>query len=139
MDEDDKHASGNNVSPDKLYSNENIRKLIQMLENTKEGEPNAEMALLGTSMSLVGLRQELSFILRIDDPAFSGKLISNYESRSAIHLVDINHLEEYGFWVRSEKENDLENLNCTSAGLFELARDHSIYKDALKRSMAGQS
>lgn len=139
MDEDDKHASGNNASPDKLYSNENIRKLIQMLENTKEGEPNAEMALLGTSMSLVGLRQELSFILRIDDPAFSGKLISNYESRSAIHLVDINHLEEYGFWVRSEKENDLENLNCTSAGLFELARDHSIYKDALKRSTAGQS
>lgn len=134
MDEDDKHASGNNVSPDKIYSNDNIRRLIQMLENTKEGEPNAEMALLGTSMNLVGLRQELSFILRIDDPTFSGKLISNYESRSAIHLVDIRHLEEYGFWVRSKKENDLENLNCTSAGLFELARENHIYKEALGKT-----
>ncbi|MCR4740756.1 MAG: hypothetical protein K5886_10925 [Lachnospiraceae bacterium] len=154
QDEDDKHATGNNVSPDRLYSNEQIKKLVEMLENTEADRPNAEMALLGTTMNLVGLRQELSFILRVDDPSFSGKLIANYESRTAVQLVDICHMEEYGFWVRPKEEqtegqkgkkgrrkkgknkeqgeNDLENLNCTSAGLFELARESSIYKEALE-------
>lgn len=120
--EDDKAISGNTVSPDRIYSNNHIKKLIHMLE-----DGTAQMQLMGTSMNLVGLRQELSFILKIDDYDFANELIGNYESKSAVHLVDIKNLESEDFWT----DDDLKNLNCTSAGLFELARNSKIYRDCL--------
>ena len=125
QDEDDKKATGNNISPDRIYSNEHIKKLMKMLGNTDK--PNAQMQLLGTSMNLVGLRQELSFILKVDDSDFASMLIGNNECKSAIHLVDIISLEDSSFW----NNDDLKNLNCTSAGLFELARESEIYKSCL--------
>ncbi|WP_458458147.1 hypothetical protein [Pseudobutyrivibrio sp.] len=91
------------------------------------------MQLLGTTMSLVGLRHEFSFIVKIDDPDFAGMLVGNYESKTAVHLVDIKMMEKYKFWnhVANEGRNDLRILNCTSAGLFELARESEIYQKAL--------
>lgn len=135
IDEDDKKLTANNVSPDKIYHNEHIKKLIESLNHNSE-EKRANMELMGTTMSLAGLRQELSFILRIDDADFSTEFVSNYESSSAIHMVRINDLEQKSFWYRNninEKKviNDLAFLNCTSAGLFELARKSSLYRDAL--------
>lgn len=130
QDEDDKKATGNNVSPDRIYSNEHIRDLMRMLENSQK----AQMQLLGTSMSLVGLRQELSFILRVDDPLFASMLIGNYESKSAVHLIDIRTLEDSDFWT----DDDFEKLNCTSAGLFELARESEIYKKCLSEAMKSE-
>lgn len=124
LDEDDRSTSDNNVSPDKLYSNKHISDLINMLET---GDGRARMQLMGTSMSLVGLRQELSFLLRVDDPKFSLNFIGNYESRAAIHMIDVKVLEDAEFWMN----DDLAKLNCTSAGLFELARENEIYKAAL--------
>ncbi len=126
QDEDDKKASGNNVSPDRIYHNTYIKKLLEML---KYGE--AEMQLLGTSMNLVSLRHEFSFILKIEDVDFAEMLIGNYESETAVHLVDIRNLEQYKFWNHSGEYNELEILNCTSAGLFELARESEIYQRAL--------
>ena len=135
IDEDAKNLTANNVSPDKIYHNEHIKKLIESLNHNSE-EKRANMELMGTTMSLAGLRQELSFILRIDDADFSTEFVSNYESSSAIHMVRINNLEQKSFWYRNninEKKviNDLAFLNCTSAGLFELARKSSLYRDAL--------
>ena len=124
QDEDDKKVSGKNVSPEKIYSNKHIHKLVEMLS---ADPPTAQMQLLGTSMSLVGLRQELSFIIRIDDNDFAADLISNHESKTAINMIDLRNLENHDFWI----DNDLEKLNCTSAGLFELARESAIYKNCL--------
>jgi hypothetical protein len=138
QDEDDKLTSGNNISPERIYHNTCIKQLLQMLN---ENNPPARMSLLGTTMSLVSLRHELSFILCVDNPDFAAKLIGNYESKTAIHLVDIHNLERFNYWHRSEKAgkkcegqkntnlDDLQNLNCTSAGLFELAKESDIYKE----------
>lgn len=132
QDEDDKKASGNNISPDRIYSNSHIKELVNMLTNSKNQK--ASMQLLGSCMSLVGLRHELSFILKVDEPDFASMLIGNYESKSAIHLVDIGKLEDGSFWVDKQKErNDLQNLNCTSASLFELARNSQLYKSCLAK------
>ena len=133
IDEDEKKMTGNNVSPDRIYHNEHIQKLLAMLQGDTENR-QAYMELMGTTMSLVGLRQEFSFILRVDDASFSKELVANYESGSAIHLVGIENLEKQSFWERNkekDKVNDLIVLNCTSAGLFELARKNNLYKEAL--------
>jgi hypothetical protein len=107
-----------------------------MLTGDKKNR-QAYMELLGLSMSLMGLRHEFCFILRVDDIDFSKELFSNYESSSAIHLVRIDNLEKASFWYRNRSPNnyipnDFEILHCTSAGLFELAQKSSLYKDALK-------
>ena len=127
IDEDDKNISANNVSPDKIYNNKHIIKLVKYLRN-EDNDYHAYMQLMGTSMNLVGLRQELSFILKIDDPDFSLEFIGNYESKSAIHMIDVNVMEKDLFW----DEKDLQLLNCTSAGLYELARQNELYKTCLK-------
>ena len=126
IDEDSPKFSSNVISPDRIYYNLYIRELLCMLENKI-----AHLVFLGTSMNLVGLRQELCFLLRIDDASFASQLTSNYESKSAIHLVDIRNLERGDFWCRSEADDDLKMLNCTSAGLFELARNSRLYQEAL--------
>lgn len=126
MGEDSVNFSSNAVSPDKVYFNEHIEELLKLIENKM-----AHLVFLGTSMNLVGLRQELSFLLRIDDFKFASRLTSNYESKSAIHLIDIHNLEKEGFWYRDENDDDLKLLNCTSAGLFELARKSTLYQEAL--------
>lgn len=120
QDEDDERATGNTVSPDRLYSNANIARLLEYIEND-----TAQLKLLGTTMSLVSLRQELCFMLVVHDPKFAAQLISNYESKSAPHLMDIMHLEDERFWA----DGDLDVLNCTSAGLFECVRETEEYRD----------
>lgn len=72
----------------------------------------------------------LCFVLKIDDVSFANQLTSNYESKAAIHLVDIRELEKESFWKHKDS-NDLELLNCTSAGLLELARESRLYKAAM--------
>ncbi|MBE6349817.1 MAG: hypothetical protein E7062_03570 [Spirochaetaceae bacterium] len=136
IDEDDKKLTSTNVSSDTIYRNKYIKKLVAMLTNNAE-KKQAYMELLGTSMSLVGLRHEFCFILRIDDVDFARELIANYESSSAIHLVGIDNLEAASFWYRNKTPqenilNDLELLHCTSASLFELARKSNLYKEALR-------
>lgn len=130
IDEDNGSFSSNSASPDRIYFNPYIEKLLCML-NKKKGKRLARLEFMGTSMNLVGLRQELSFILRIDDASFASYLLGNYESRSAVHLVDIRELERGDFWVRDMENDDLKILNCTSAGLFELARKSELYQEAL--------
>lgn len=88
LDEDDKYVTDYNASPERIYFNSNISDVINRLQN----DSGTKMQLLGTTMSLVGLRHELSFVLKIDDPAFASKMTGNYESKAAIHMVDIENL-----------------------------------------------
>lgn len=126
IDEDDERISGNNVTPDKIYHNQHIKTLIDMIVNQNE----AKLELVEIVESLVSLRQELCFVLKVDDEDFADYLASNYESKTAIHLVDIRNLEKESFWVEGQRD-DLAILNCTSAGLFEQARNSHIYKEDL--------
>ena len=48
QDEDDKKATGNNISPDRIYHNLHVKNLIHLMEAGQ-----AEMQLLGITMSLV--------------------------------------------------------------------------------------
>lgn len=126
IDEDDERISGNNVTPDKIYHNQHIKTLIDMIVNQKK----AKLELVEIVESLVSLRQEHCSVLKVDDEDFVAYLASNYESKTAIHLVDIRNLEKESFWVEGQRY-DLAILNCTSAGLFELARNSHLYKEAL--------
>lgn len=125
IDEDDEKISGNNVTPDKIYHNQHIKALLEMIDKKE-----AQLELVGITESLVSLRQELCFVLKVDDVDFAAYLTSNYESKTAIHLVDIKNLEKPEFW-KDNGRDDLKMLNCTSAGLFELARGNHLYKEAL--------
>lgn len=147
MDEDDKKFSSNTKSPDRLCFNAHIQEILKMIQREPQ---HARFEFLGSTMSLVGLRHELSFILVIDKPDFASQLIGNYESKAAIHLVDILRLEDGNFWMHKKsvdkrhnetdegQMNDLEMLNCTSAGLFELARKSDLYQKILSEAREAQ-
>ena len=119
------------MSPENVYYQECIKQLQIMLTNNE-----AEMEYVGTTMNLVGLRQELSFILKIDCEAFAEKLVCNYESASTLNLIDIRKLEKQDYWV-DNTFNDIKMLNCTSAGLLMLARKNHLYQEALVGSQIG--
>lgn len=147
IDEDDNNLSGNNVSPERIYYNVHVKELVKMLEPGAVEPKKAQMELLGTTMSLVGLRHELSFVLKIEDMDFASQLTANYESKSAIHLMDIRNLENIDFWLKEGGReaggkggrDDLSLLNCTSAGLFELVRSSKLYQEALKAAKGSMS
>ena len=128
------------LSPEKVYFNDKVTRLISLIEENK-----AQFEFLGTAMSLVGLRHEFSFILKIDDCEFSKNLLCNDESHSAINLVSIEQLENEKFWMYNQNPeadnfvNDFDLLNCTSASLFQLARGSKLYQQALKESRAANS
>ena len=150
----------NRLSPEVIYTNKTIQKIIQGLKNVDNinecsggnKHKKVEFEFLGITESLVGLRPEFSFIMKIDDESIISDIISNEESRFAINLIDIRDLEKPDFWdTKKNKGNDhntgnadndgnnstdgngdLEKLNCTSAGLFELARMSDLYQRLLK-------
>lgn len=69
-------------------------------------------------MSLTALRQELSFLLVINKPGFSTRLLANDEAMNAVQFVLLNVLEKESFWnkqISTKLPNDIELLNFTSA------------------------
>ncbi len=79
----------------------------------------ASFQFLGSCVDLVGLRHELSFILRIDDPEFSKlSFHPNHESKN----IQIKSLSQVKNIVN-------EKLNQGSAGLLHLASKHHIFKE----------
>lgn len=121
-----------NKSSETIYYQEGIKELLDLLNNNEK----VEYEFLGTTMSLVSLRQEFSFILKIDDDSFIEKLVANYESNNTINLIDIVNLMDKDYW-RSNKESykydDFKKINCTSAGLLELAYNNHIFKEIYKK------
>lgn len=120
-------------SPEIVYHQDAIKKILGIMDKCSDNDDcvnGVEFEFLGTSMNLVGLRQELCFILKLDEPEFADMLISNFESQSAINMIDIRKLEDLSYW-KSENNNDFDMLNCTSAGLFELVRKSHVYRRAL--------
>lgn len=88
IDGDDARISSNNVIPDKIYHNQHIKVLIDMIVNNNR----ARLEFVGIVKSLVSLRQEICFVLKVDDEDFGTYLTSIFERKTAIHLVDIRNL-----------------------------------------------
>ena len=88
-------------------------------------------------MSLTALRQELSFLLVINDPSFSARLLANDEAMNAVQLVSLNVLEKESFWnkqISTKLPSDIELLNCTSAALWALVKKTKTYQDLLNKT-----
>ena len=121
-----------NASPESVYANEGI---IEIIEGIKKGINSFEF--IGSTMSLTALRQELSFLLVINDPSFSARLLANDEAMNAVQLVSLNVLEKESFWnkqISTKLPSDIELLNCTSAGLWALVKKTKTYQDLLNKT-----
>lgn len=117
----DEEPSNEHISSERIYAYNQINKLMELIECGK-----AEFKLLGSSLSLVSLRHELSFMIKIDDVEFAKNISCNYESDGVISSIDINTINNIKFWNCFSKNNDfsdLEKLNCTSASLLNLVNE----------------
>jgi hypothetical protein len=109
------------VPVENVLNHSSVKSLIKLIN--KEGdEKSVYFEFLGTVVDLVGLRNELSFILRIDDTSFSeNNFNSNHESKD-VQLIKLNRLSKS---IKSDK------LNQGSAGLFYLVSEHYLYKELI--------
>lgn len=123
----DEALENEHISSEHIYTYPEIKELIKLINTNK-----AEFKLLGSSMSLVSLRHELSFILKIDDIDFAQKLACNYQSSGVISQIDLKNLLDINFWDNYSKSgtyNDLKKLNATSASLFNLVLSYLNIKN----------
>ena len=103
----------NGVPVDSIMGNQYVLEILDML-----GKKEAFFEFLGSTIDLVGLRHEFSFILRIDNINFSKHTFEpNHESAN----VDNCKLEEIEFSINRDK------LNQGSAGLLYLAKKNHLF------------
>ena len=120
----DEEPDNDHISSEHIYSYKQVSKLIELINNDK-----AKFELLGSALSLVSLRHELSFVIKIDDLDFAKELSCNYESSGVISSIDVDRLNTKSFWCNysKDKQEDLYKLNCTSAALFNLVKDSNFF------------
>ncbi len=105
------------IPEENILKHHKVAQLIKMIEKKE-----AFFEFLGSTVDLVSLRHELSFILRIDNINFSKlEFKPNHESRN----IQLYPLIELSRRINKEK------LNQGSAGLLYLASNHPLYKEIL--------
>lgn len=106
----------------KILNHPEVLYLLELIDKQE-----AFMELLGSAVDLVGLRHELSFILRIDNEGFSKKTFTPNDE------FDKNKTKTRNIRVKlSELEVLLQNehnINPTSAALYALAKGSKLYKE----------
>jgi len=105
----------NGVPSDNILANEHVLSIIEMISKKE-----ASFEFLGSTIDLVGLRHELSFILRIDNCDFSKKSFKPNHESSNIETCLISEIEEIGI---------NKKLNQGSAGLLYLAKKNHLFKE----------
>lgn len=117
--EEDYEHNEKGVPVENILNHSIIKSLVKIIN--KEGdEKGVYFEFLGTVVDLVGLRNELSFILRIDDTSFSeNNFKPNHESKD-VQIIGLDRLSKF---IKSDK------LNQGSAGLFHLVSDHYLYQE----------
>ncbi len=119
-----------------IYNQPGISDVITLLGTPKGEAENsrrkAEFQLVGVTQGLVSLRPEFCFLLVIHDPDISSKIVCNTEAHKMITLVDIRRMEMAESWPNK----DLANLNGTSAALWEICKESSLYKKCLEEAYA---
>ncbi|MEC0090537.1 hypothetical protein [Paenibacillus macquariensis] len=102
---------------DNIYKHE---KVVSVRSWLKEGQ--AKMEFLGTTIDLVSLRHELSFLLLINDKQFSMNNFYRNHEADIMEEIDIRELENH---FKLGKEH----LNPTSASLLKLALASQTFKE----------
>ena len=118
------------MNPEAIYYHTDIEKVVKGLIGENK---TVEFEFLGVAESLVGLRPEFCFLMKIDNMDLVNDISCNEESDKQIHLIDIRTMEKKAFWQGEKNEyDDLTKFNCTSAALFELVRQSNLYQECLK-------
>ena len=99
----------------KIERDANIEKIINYISNGK-----AKCEFLGSVVDLCSLRNELSFVLRIDDEEYSKEIFKSNSESKKINRYFINELES---------EIDVEKINPSSAALWKLFAESNLYKE----------
>ena len=111
----------------KILNHPEIINLLDLIESQK-----ASLELMGSAADLIGLRHELSFVLRVDDENFSNKVFSPND--------EFTHNESCSSRIRiklSQIEKLLEgkhNINPTSAALYAMVKQSKLYKEIAKNN-----
>ncbi|MCM1367489.1 MAG: hypothetical protein NC184_01570 [Roseburia sp.] len=111
------------ISTESIYADDIIKRL-DPLKNTQNIE------FIGTAFSLVSLRHELCFIIKIDDFDVIDRIRNNEECASVIDFISLDKLENEATWnykFANAQYNDYEKLNPTSAALWNLAKGTTLY------------
>jgi len=104
----------------RIKNDEAVQKIIEMIE-----AGTAHLEFLGSEVQLDILRNDLSFVLRIDDEKYSeNEFKSNHEGDKS-HRVQRYPIKDI------EKTLDVEKLNPPSAGLFYLLTKNHLYKEII--------
>jgi hypothetical protein len=107
------------VPEENILNHPKVTSLIEMIHNRE-----AFFEFLGSTVDLVTLRHELSFILRVDYVAFSKHQFKpNHESRN-VQLYPINEVDK-------KLSADKKLLNQGSAGLLYLVKQNHLYKQII--------
>ena len=112
-------------SPEKVYVHPIIQKLLSQ---------NEEIRFVGTAMGLITLRQELCFVIILDDPSFSEEIKQNEEAKNIIQFVPTECLSDENFWTHGLGKDELTDemlLNCTSAALWNLVQNSKVYHEKI--------
>ena len=123
--------SGNNADYEYGHGGETLAKIkngaaVQELERYID-EEKAQFVFLGSVIDLCGLRNELSFVIKIDDVNYSNKIFqSNSESKkiNRIPISDIDHAIE------------ASKINPSSAALWHLFKESDLYKECMRDNQA---
>lgn len=100
----------------RLEENQILIQIKNLIDNKK-----AFFEFLGSTIDLVGLRNELSFVLRIDDVIFSKNKFEKNIEGIKIDCIDIEKVNEY-FGLN-------QRWNPTSATLWKMCTNNHLYKE----------
>lgn len=107
-------------SVEKILLNIHTKKIVNMIERG-----NAHLNLLGVTVDLVGLRHEISFVLKIDDEQYAQNIfIANEEFANDDNE---NTMRKSLAEVESLLNDDNTNFNPASALLYKMYKDSPFY------------
>ena len=106
------------LSTEEIYNHPIIKKLVKLFDKK---DNDTKMYFLGTAMGLSSLRQDLCFLLVIDDLEIASQIRPNEECNTVINCIDVDRIMSLDYWMKyGEEETDLRLLNGTSAALLQL-------------------
>lgn len=100
----------------KIEREDAVKDIEQMIQ-----AGTAQFVFLGSVIDLCGLRHELSFALKIDDPAYSERTFHSNSESKKINRYTLDEL----------KVLDRSKINPASAGLWHLFEKSSLYREIL--------
>ena len=115
---------------DKVLEHDEVKKIIDMIQNGK-----AHMEFLGSIAGLISLKNELSFVLRIDDEKYYENVFhANFEGKDILRKT----VSEFDKLMEEKNAGGASNkklFNPPSAALYKLLKENHLYKDIVKKRL----